>query len=81
MGESIIGHVPSVNNPAGICQVARSVITLSYCCCMTLLIEHLIILLAEEVCGSWRFPGCMGSHIHNQMFGFLAILLPHCVCH
>jgi hypothetical protein len=30
---------------------------------MALLIEHLIILLAEEVCGSWGFPGCMGSHI------------------
>jgi hypothetical protein len=39
---------------------------------MTLLIEHLIILLAEEVCGSWRFPGCMGSQIHNQMFIFLS---------
>jgi hypothetical protein len=44
---------------------------------MKLLIEHLIILLAEDVCGSWRFPGCMGSQINNQMFIFLVILLPH----
>jgi hypothetical protein len=44
---------------------------------MTLLIEHLIILLNEEVCGSWRFPSCMGSQIHNQMIVFPVILLPH----
>jgi hypothetical protein len=48
---------------------------------MTLLIEHLMILLDEEVCGSWRFPGCMGSQIHNQVLVFLVILSPHCVCH
>jgi hypothetical protein len=46
---------------------------------MTLLIEHLIILLGEEVCGSWRSPGCMGSQIHNQMLVFLVILC-HIFC-
>jgi hypothetical protein len=53
-----------------LCQVVRSVITWLDYCCMTLFIEHLIILLAEEVCGSWGFPGCMGSQIHNQMLVF-----------
>jgi hypothetical protein len=43
---------------------------------MTLLIEDLIILLDEEVCGSWGFPGCKGSQIHNQMLVFLVILPP-----
>jgi uncharacterized membrane protein len=45
-----------------------------------LLIEHLIILLDEEVCGSWKFHGCMGSQIHNQMLVILVILDHHIVC-
>jgi hypothetical protein len=61
-----------------LCQVARSVINCLDCCCMTLLIEHMIILLAEEVCGSWGLPGCMDSQIYNQMLLFLVILSPHC---
>jgi hypothetical protein len=46
---------------------------------MTLLIDHLLILLAEEVCGSWGFLGCMDSQIHNEMLEFLVTLLPHCL--
>jgi hypothetical protein len=74
----VINHWPctvlSVNNPADICTKAvpggqkRDHLIRLLLRYMTLLIEHLIILLfAEEVCGSLRFPGCMGSQIHNQM--------------
>jgi hypothetical protein len=48
---------------------------------MTLLIEHLIILLPENVSGSWGYPECMGSQIDNQMIVFVVILLPHSLYH
>jgi hypothetical protein len=47
---------------------------------MTLLIEHVIILLAEEVCGSWRLPGYMGSQIHNHIFLDFFLSYLHIVC-
>jgi hypothetical protein len=85
MGESIIGHVPSETNPSDIFTKAVSGDQkrdhLIGFFCMTLLIEHLIILLDEEVCGSLRFPGFMDSHKHNQMILFLVILFPHRLCH
>jgi hypothetical protein len=73
MGESIIGHVPSVDNPADICtkvvpcgQKRNHLIhLLLHDLCD--LIVFLIILLSEEVYDSWRFPCCMGNYIHNHM--------------
>jgi hypothetical protein len=69
MGYSIIGHVHSVENPADICTKVVSGgqkqnhfirLLLHYLC-------DLIILLAEEVCGSWGFPCCMGNYIYIHM--------------
>jgi hypothetical protein len=42
---------------------------------MTLVIEHMSILLAEEVCGSWMFPSCMGS---QYIVRCSDLLLPYC---
>jgi hypothetical protein len=73
MGESSIGHVPSVENPADICtnvvpggQKRNHLIHLILhdLCDLTVC---LIILLSEEICWSWGFPCCMGNYIHNNM--------------
>jgi hypothetical protein len=77
MGESIIVHVPSVDNPAEICatflqggQMRNHLIRLllhdlcDWFVC-------LIILLAEEACGSWgllnsRSPNRARAHTHRH---------------
>jgi hypothetical protein len=46
---------------------------------MTLLIEHLIILLAEEVCGSWRFTVSMAAKYIIRCSDFLSSYR-HIVC-
>jgi hypothetical protein len=66
-GESIIGHVPSVDNPADNCTiVVPGGQKRNHLICLLL---HdmcdgtvcLIILLSEEVFWYWRFPCCMGN--------------------
>jgi hypothetical protein len=67
MGESITGHAPSVDSPHDICikvvpggQNQHHLIhLLSHDLCD--LFVCLIILLAEEVCGYWGVPCCMGN--------------------
>jgi hypothetical protein len=67
MGESIIGHVPSVDNPADSCtKVVPGGNKRNHLICLLLndlcdLILCLIILLSEEVCESCRFPCCMDN--------------------
>jgi hypothetical protein len=69
MEESIIGHVPSVDNPANICtNVGPGGQKRNHLICLHLhelcdRIVCLIILLSEEVFWSWRFPCCMGNYI------------------
>ena len=67
MGESIIGHLPSVDNPAYICTKVvpggqkrdHLIRLLLHDLCD--LLNCLIILLAEEVYGSWGFPSSSGQ--------------------
>jgi hypothetical protein len=67
MGESIIRHAPSVDNPADICTKlvpsGQKRHHLIYLLLRDLcyLFACLIILLVEEVCWSWGFPCCMGK--------------------
>jgi hypothetical protein len=67
MGESISGNVTSAESPADICNKVvpggqkRNHLTpiLLHDLCDWILC--LIILLSEEVCGSWGFPFCMAN--------------------
>jgi hypothetical protein len=72
MGGSIMGHVPSVENPADICtkvlpgeqRHSHFLIRLLlhyFCDCFCDCVVFLIILLSEEVCGSWGFTCYMGN--------------------
>jgi hypothetical protein len=67
MGESIIGHVPSVENPADICTKVvpggqkRNHFTRLLLHGLCDLIVCLIILLSEDICVSWICPCYMGN--------------------